>query len=435
MHRISALAVLTLVACSAPLTAEEASVHALPVVYGQDDRRELYEVNDPSMDRAARSVAAIIPRDNITTLADGTVRWSPVTAGESYNLCPDERFADQPALATCTAALIDDDLVVTAGHCFAHALDCENFVFAFDYAYRAPGELAWGDTPELFECERAIVQQTVISLDEPDALDFAVVQLTKPVPGRTPLALRATPPENGEPITVISATLGVPLKMDRGGQVLDPRSDRSDFFIVDSDTFHGSSGAPVLDAEGALMGVFVRGHEDFGYDASHACSVVSTRPSIAGLAAEGEDAGPAVRDAEEATHIARAIDALCATGYPSARLCGTADRGNERDAGPIVDRDAGPQQPDLFDGDSHEAFAPEPSCTVRAQPRARRPITASIGFGSLLMLAWLRRRSGLERWRLMKGYLRLIVLVDAVLRVDRDRGDDPDHHGDQGAAH
>jgi len=385
MHRSSVIAALSLLACSAPLPTEKMSVQVLPVVYGRDDRCEMYEIDDPAIRRAASAVAAIIPRDHFTVLADGTVRFSRLTAAGSFNLCADERFSEQPALASCTAALIDDDLVVTAGHCFAHAFDCENFVFAFDYAYRAPGDLAWGESPELFECARTLVQQTVVSSDEPQALDFAVVQLTRPVVGRMPLALRPTALMNGERINVVSATLGVPLKIDRGGQVLDARSDRSDFFVVDSDTFHGSSGAPVLDDDGALLGIFVRGHEDFGYDAQRACSVVSVRST------EADDAGSDSTDAEEATHIARAIDAMCAAGHPSARLCGTSHEVTERDAG-TFGSDAGPHEPEpSYDG-LPPGKARESGCAISAPARTQLSIAELLGFGSLVMLAWLRRR-------------------------------------------
>lgn len=425
MHRAGVVAVLTLMACSAPLPADELSVQALPVVYGQDDRRELYQIDDPALAAAARAVVAIIPREDIATLADGTARWSAITAAESVNLCPDQPFAAQPALAICTAALIDDDLVLTAGHCFAHALDCRNFVLAFDYAYRAPGELAWGAAPELLECERVVVQETVAGFDDPDALDFAIVQLTAPASGRTPLPLRSTPLTSDEPIGVISATLGVPLKVDRGGHVLDARPDQNDFFVIDSDTFHGSSGAPVLDRQGALLGIFVRGHEDFGYDAQRACSVVSTRPSPTEL--ESEDAGFVTPDAEEATYVARAVDALCSAGYPSERLCqrsprcgdgfcshGEAagscsadcmaaaqdDRATARDAGMSLEPDAGEPQGMSTDDDSLEPKALDGGCAVIRAAHPRCPLERWVWCGLLPALLWIRRRDRAFRVRI-----------------------------------
>ena len=55
---------------------------------------------------------------------------------------------------------------------------------------------------------------------------------------------------------------GLPLKIDDGGRVRDPRSGTTDFFIANLDTFGGNSGSGVYDAATKqLVGILVRGRE------------------------------------------------------------------------------------------------------------------------------------------------------------------------------
>ncbi|MFT3924575.1 MAG: serine protease [Myxococcales bacterium] len=311
-----------------------------PVIYGADDRREVYEEVDSGVRNAARSVAVVIPRENITRLSDGTLRPSPVTQRDTLDFCDEERFADQRSLAVCTAALIDDDLLVTAGHCFKTILDCPNYYFAFGYYYYAPDDESFLQSLELHECTQVVVRGVGPSVLNARAGDYAVVQLANKVQAREPIVLRDEPLQKGERLTVLSATNGIPLKVDRGARVLasDPESEH---FVLDSDTFEGSSGAPVLDTDGALTGVLVRGNNDYVYDGVRNCFTLNQLPEpdggrgqdtsdAAAVDPAGQDASAsdaiAEPNADEATYIALAIEALCARGYPSQRLCGISAR-------------------------------------------------------------------------------------------------------------
>ena len=117
----------------------------------------------------------------------------------------------------------------------------------------------------IFECTR-----TRVRVDEMEPgvwkRDYALVELTRRAVGRAPLAVRDEPIILGEPVSVISASAGLPLKFDSGAHVLDARAHMNDFFRLDSDTGHGSSGAPVFDAAGRAVGIVVRGRRDYLLD-------------------------------------------------------------------------------------------------------------------------------------------------------------------------
>jgi hypothetical protein len=307
---------------------EALAARGAPLIYGEDDRREVFEA--AAVYDAARAVAAVLPRSRIRYGADHRPEIVASSLQATEGLCADQRYAEQPSAAECTAVLIDDNLLATAGHCFRHAWDCQNYVFVFGYFYAAPGELA---PLEVYECRRAQVQENDLA-PESALRDYAIIELTRAVEGRNPLAARAEPPSSGEPLTVISAGAGLPLKVDSGARALDARLPAEDYFLLDSDTFHGSSGAPVLDAQGTLAGVLARGNPDYAFDERAGCNVLATSPAPTlreEHADAAADAAPAAASgmpltAEQASYLHPAIEALCERGYPSLRLCGIESR-------------------------------------------------------------------------------------------------------------
>ena len=58
------------------------------VVYGEDNRRDLYEVNDPVLrDRAERSIFAMVSASDVNIANNGTVRFNASTLRESVGVC------------------------------------------------------------------------------------------------------------------------------------------------------------------------------------------------------------------------------------------------------------------------------------------------------------------------------------------------------------
>ncbi len=204
--------------------------------------------------------------------------------------------------------LIDRDLLLTAGHCVKDEEDCSENAFVFDYAYRRAGELETISASDVYGCRR-IVARTFTDAGP----DYAVIQLDRVPTGRTPVEIRKDPLRDGESLAVLGFTSGLPMKVDLAATV---RASMSDYFLLDSDTYEGSSGSAVLDSDNALAGVLVRGGEDY-VETAEGCQVSKVysgdrRPSWGW---------------EQASYTSQALEELCEeVGFPSERLCGIKPR-------------------------------------------------------------------------------------------------------------
>lgn len=276
-----------------------------PVVYGDDDRLDWYDhPSEQWREITKTSIVALVRPERLDRSDPDAVTLITETLGVDEELCAGERFFDQPVLASCSGTLIDVDLVLTAGHCVDSIRECEERLFVFDYYAESDGVLATLTDEAIYEC-----RQLVVTADG-DA-DYGVVQLDRPVDSlRVPVMLRDgdSALAIGAPLTVIGFPDGIPAKIDDGGVVLDDRASTLDYFQASLDTFGGNSGSGVFDATGELVGILVRGETDYVDDGG--CNVVNV------LSEEG-----GARGGEDATYVARAIEALCGAGWGS-ELCG-----------------------------------------------------------------------------------------------------------------
>lgn len=237
------------------------------VIYGNDDRLDLYQV-DGRLRQAADSTVALFQASQVS--ANGALQVRPYGSGMS--LCADEPFYDQVNGAFCSGSLVAPDVIMTAGHCVRSEDACKGTKFVFGFAVKAKGVNPTNVSPsDVYGCKKLIAQEVVGS-----GADYALVRLDRPVTGHAPLKFnRAGDPANGTPVLVIGHPAGLPVKIAGGAKVRD--ASREGYFVANLDTYGGNSGSAVFNATSlAVEGILVRGENDYVWRGSCRVSQVCT---------------------------------------------------------------------------------------------------------------------------------------------------------------
>lgn len=288
-------------ACSAPTHAELDR----PVVYGADDRQDVYAFGNAAWAAQAAGFSAVmVDRATLDVSNPDDIGLPAKTLATEFEVCADERFATQLAAGLCSATLIAPDLVLTSGQCI-DAAACSTTAFVFDYAMTSASTRATITSADVYPCAAVVARERTATLD------YAVVRLDRDVAGRTPARVSTGTAgiPAGRKLLVAGYPSGLPLKLADGASVRDARAATTDFFVAGMDSF-GNAGSGVFDAiSKQLVGVHVRGAADYVADGS--CNRVNACP-------------PTGCRGQDATYAFRAIAALCATA-PEPELCSCGD--------------------------------------------------------------------------------------------------------------
>lgn len=258
-----------------------ASSKGIDVIYGEDNRQDVYASTDSVYVELSRSTAAMINKNSLSQGQQDSVKISGRTL-KDRGICASERFSNQMSAANCSGFIISDTYLVTAGHCIRTEADCQNYRWVFDYKVEAEDQTAVS-VPEssVFSCKRIITR----ALDSVSKDDYAMIELDRPVSDRTPLTFRRSGKLSvGASVLVIGHPTGLPTKITDGANV---RSRAGKFFVANLDTYGGNSGSAVINAKTSeVEGILVRGENDYVYDSAKGCQV-SNKCSDTGC--RGED--------------------------------------------------------------------------------------------------------------------------------------------------
>ena len=232
------------------------------VIYGEDDRIDLYQETDPQRLDWAASTCALIQATRLTQQPDGS--WIISSPGayvrNGLPACEWEPFGDQPTAAYCSGFVVGEDLIATAGHCYSESsLAGVRFVFGF--------KMLDATTPRLEFLESEVYQGIeIVSRESSGALDHSVVRVDRPITAPNASALpvrRYSVVQPGTYVGVIGHPAGLPMKIAFGDTFV-RSSTHNDYFVANLDTFGGNSGSPVFNAEaGVVEGILVRGATDY----------------------------------------------------------------------------------------------------------------------------------------------------------------------------
>lgn len=273
-----ALALLTLVSFS---SFAQTPVKIVPkVIYGEDDRLDIFESNDNLMKELALSTAAQILNSSLSE-DNGIYSLKGDTLAES-GMCRSERFANQMTAGNCSGFLVAPDVLVTAGHCINSDYDCKNHYWVFDFANKDKEEKSFTfNQDQVYRCSKIIERRK----ESGSMADYAVLKLERSVVGRTPLKFRTQgKPADDSVMTVIGHPTGLPTKITAAA---DMRNNSNPiYFVTNADTYGGNSGSAVVDSRtGIVEGILVRGDTDYTRT-DEGCLGSVNRPQTGG---RGED--------------------------------------------------------------------------------------------------------------------------------------------------
>ena len=234
------------------------------LIYGIDNRRDVYAETDPELLHLAQAVCVVVNTGEIQDNGDGTytLDTSTWTTQDGYPLCEDEPFKGQSQIGFCSGFLVGQDIVATAGHCIFGA-NCGSIAFIFNFEQidetTPPPVLVSED--EVYFCNGTIDHQ--LSGD----LDYWVIQLDRPVVGRSPVPIRYTGSVAiGDPLVVVGHPKVLPKKIADGAFVQNVNGSIP-WFQANLDTYGGNSGSLVANLNNyTIEGILVRGAVDFVLD-------------------------------------------------------------------------------------------------------------------------------------------------------------------------
>lgn len=236
----------------------------IKVIYGEDNRQDVYQVSNALHLKLAQSTAGLIEKSilNPKNLFDYEIQ-DFISLERGQNVCASEKFSDQPLAPICSGFLVGPDTIVTAGHCYA-AFDhpanvCKNFAWVFDYNMKSASH----NPNKNISVENIYNCKSVVSVKYDSFYDFAIIKLDRKVKGREPLKFRSSGKISEKTsLVVIGHPTGLPTKIAGDGKV----TNNSEYtrFSTTLDTFHGNSGSAVFDSKtGQVEGILIMGKIDY----------------------------------------------------------------------------------------------------------------------------------------------------------------------------
>jgi hypothetical protein len=205
-----------------------------------DDRLDVYQLSGENL-KDADSVVALMKSEYLRDNGDGTATLWTGRFGEVYNLCPTERFQEQPVAAFCSGVLVAPDVIATAWHCIEDKNVADiRFVFGFRKNYAANVQTTF-PTSDIYHGVEVIGWK----FNDRD-VDWALIRLDRSVENHRIAHIRQSGKINdGQAVNVFGHPNGLPAKFISGAV-------QNNWFrvgfLADIDIYPGNSGSPVFNS-------------------------------------------------------------------------------------------------------------------------------------------------------------------------------------------
>jgi len=230
-------------------------------IYGPDNRADIITLNAADIGRiVGPSTCILTNKSRVTKQGNQYALTLEDYEQQGFSCCQGERFESQKVGGWCSGFLVGKDVVVTAGHC-TDPTDASVKGIAFVFGFAVNGA---GATPSTIAESGVYFGKKVIKHRLDTEGDFAIVQLDRPVPAAVakPLNVAAVAPGVNSAIILVGYPSGLPCKAAGGAKVMEQVSGGS-WLRTNLDAYGGNSGSPVVDGNGEVIGILVRGRSDF----------------------------------------------------------------------------------------------------------------------------------------------------------------------------
>lgn len=233
------------------------------VIYGPDDRIDMYQVTDANVEAAAASVVLVVDEDALTEQSDGSydLDWETLSSDlfDRYHCtpCANEPFVTQPIAADAvgSAFFVAEDCIATAAHVVDGAITRLRFVLGY--------EMLNAKQPVLNFSADQVFEAVSVVRSAYNGSDWAMVRVENQEGSTgTPLDITAAAkvPDSAS-LYVIGHPWGLPKKYAPNSVIRDNTPQHT--FLANLDTFGGNSGSPVFDSNDDVVGILVQGNVDY----------------------------------------------------------------------------------------------------------------------------------------------------------------------------
>lgn len=239
-------------------------------IYGSFDIRNIEEIQMYHVKKQASSVALMVAKHALREEVKDSlysIRSNKLTS--KFPLCEDDIKKDELSLGSCSAFLVDNNKVLTAGHCLLHAdWDCTQKAFVFDVKkdFFTQTSAQYFVKSQVYSCKKILKHVN----DPETGIDYSLIEVDRDVVKRVPLKLSQNDLGVNDLLYMIGHPIGTASKYSFGAYV---REDKENFYVANMDSFVGNSGSAVFSLEDqSLIGLLARGEEDFIWDKENQCN-------------------------------------------------------------------------------------------------------------------------------------------------------------------